>query len=171
MVFEHAGVTAEMALCDIGDDFRVAATRKAQHARHALMADLMTFGLHGVGNGPQRSSLPPLLDHFPNCFLLAVVRDKLALVAGTEAERDFSAEIAAARFLVGLHLPDALSDAVTLGLGECGGDRQEQLGQAVAGNVAAKVEQMQPHAARIQFLDDLAARRGPNGKGDRASGR
>jgi hypothetical protein len=34
--------------------------------------------------------------------------------------------------LIGLDLANALADSVALGLGEGGGDRQEQLGQAVA---------------------------------------
>jgi hypothetical protein len=54
------------------------------------------------------------------------MRDKLAVVAAPEPERNLPAEIAAARLLVGLHLPDPLPNAITLGFGEGGGNRQEQ---------------------------------------------
>jgi hypothetical protein len=48
------------------------------------------------------------------------------------AERNLAAKIAAARLLVGFHLADAFPDAVTLGLGEGGGDREEQFRETVA---------------------------------------
>ena len=110
------------------------------------MADLMAFRLHGLGDGPQRLSLSPQRDHFADRLLLGLMRDELAVVAAPEPERDLAAEISAARLLVGLHLSNALADAVALGLGEGGGDRQEQLGQAIACNVAAQVEQMERDA-------------------------
>jgi hypothetical protein len=53
------------------------------------------------------------------------------------------ARIPAASLLVGLHLSDALSDAVALGLSEGCGDRQEQLTTPIACDVAAQVEQVQ----------------------------
>ena len=127
----------------------------SQDARHALMADLMAFRLHRLGDGPQRLSLRPQRDHFADGLLLGLMRDQLAVVAAPEPKRDFPAEVSAARLLVGLHLPDALADAIALGLGEGGGDRQEQLGQAVAGNVAAQVEQVELDAPLLEVLDDL----------------
>jgi hypothetical protein len=51
--------------------------------------------------------------------------DELAVVAQPVAEGDRSAEIAAAGLLVGLHLSNALADAVTLRLGKGRCDRQK----------------------------------------------
>jgi hypothetical protein len=58
--------------------------------------------------------------------LLRLTRDELAALGATEPEGDFPAEIPVPRFLVRLHLPDAFADAVSLGFGEGGGNRQEQ---------------------------------------------
>ena len=49
----------------------------------------------------------------------------------------------------------SLPDAISLSLSECRGDRQEQLGYAVAGDVAAEIEQMELDAAVLQALDDF----------------
>ena len=54
-----------------------------------------------------------------------------------------AAEIPAASLLVGLHLSDALSNAISLGLSEGCGDRQEQLADPIARDVAAQVEQVE----------------------------
>ena len=94
-------------------------------------------------------------DHFADSLLLGLMRDELAGVTPPEPERNLAAQISAAGLLVGFHLPDAFADPIALGLGEGGGDRQEQLGQAVACNVAAEIEQMQSDASLLQVLDDL----------------
>ena len=78
---------------------------------------------HGGSDGPQRLSLGPKRSHFADRLLLGLVWDKLAIVAATEPERNLPAEVSAARFLIGLHLPDAFANAVTLGLGEGSGER------------------------------------------------
>ena len=78
-----------------------------------------------------------------------------AVVAQPVAERYRPAEISAASLLVGLHLSDALSNAVSLGLSEGCGDRQEQLADPIALDVAAQVEQVELDAPTLQALDDL----------------
>jgi hypothetical protein len=62
-----------------------------------------------------------------NCLLLGLIRDELAIIATPESEGNLPAEIPPPGLLVRLHLPNSLADAVALGLGEGGGDRQEQL--------------------------------------------
>ncbi len=78
------------------------------------------------------------------------MRDKLAVVAAPEPERNLSAQIPPAGLLIGLHLPDAFPDAVALGLGEGGRDCQEQLRYPVAGDVAAEIEQVELDAPRLE---------------------
>jgi hypothetical protein len=94
-------------------------------------------------------------DHLADCLLLGLVRHQLAVVAQPVAERYRAAEIPAASLLVGLHLSDALSNAISLGLSEGCGDRQEQLADPVARDVAAQVEQVQLDAPAFQALNDL----------------
>jgi hypothetical protein len=67
----------------------------------------------------------------------------------------FPPKIPAPRLLISLHLSDTFANAVAFGLGEGGGDREEQLRQPVAGNVAAQVEQMEGDAPLLQILDHL----------------
>src|ERR1700733_10748592 len=129
--------------------------RRPQDARHALMAELMAFRLSGGGDGPQRLSLSAQSDHFADRLLLGLMRHELAVVAAPEPERYLPAEIAAARLLVGLHLPDPLSNAITFGFGEGGSDRQEQFRQAIAGDVAAEIKQVKLDAPRLEALDYL----------------
>jgi hypothetical protein len=57
----------------------------------------------------------------------------------SEPEGNLPAKIPATGLLISVYLPDALA----LRFGEGGGDRQEQLGQAVARDVAAEIEQTQ----------------------------
>ena len=83
--------------------------------------------LHLAGDGPQRLSLGPQRGHLGDSLLLARVLDEIADVAASESERHDPAEVSATGFLIGFALPDALADAVALGLGERGGDRQKQL--------------------------------------------
>ena len=83
------------------------------------------------------------------------MQDEFAAIAASEPEGDFPAEISAARLLIRLHLANAFADAVALSLSEGGGDRQEQLGQAIAGDVPAEVEQMEFDATLLQVFDDL----------------
>jgi len=54
------------------------------------------------------------------------MRNELAVVAASEAKRNFAPEVAAPCLLVSLYLGNSLADAVAFGLGEGGGDRQEQ---------------------------------------------
>jgi transcriptional regulator with XRE-family HTH domain len=119
------------------------------------MADPVTFRLHRLGDRPQRLSLTAQSDHFADRLLLGLMRHELAVVAAPEPERNLPAEIATARLLVGLHLPDPLPNAITLGLSKGCGDGQEQLGQAIAGDVAAQVEQMELDAPALQALHHL----------------
>ena len=56
----------------------------------------------------------------------------------------------------------ALPNSIPFGLGERGGDREEQFRKAVAGHIAAEIKQMQLHAARLQAFDHLnGVKRGP----------
>ena len=73
-----------------------------------------------------------------------LVRDGLQrpVLAHAVAVGHPAAEVAAALALVLLHLGDPLPDAVALGLGEGRGDGQEQLRQAVPGDVPAEVQQL-----------------------------
>ena len=75
------------------------------------------------------------------------MRDELAALAETEAKRDIPTEVSAARFLISLHLPDAFPDPITLGLGEGGGDRQEEL-----------VDQWIPLAVEVEAFAKLLRR-------------
>ena len=96
------------------------------------MADLVAFRSHHLCDRPQGAPLPPQPGHFPDRLLFGRDLDQLAVVASPEPKRNLPPKIPAPGLLVGLHLPNALPDAVALGLGKSGGDRQEQLGQAVA---------------------------------------
>ena len=119
------------------------------------MANLMTSRLHLLGDSPQRPSLRPQRDHFADRFLLGRMRDQLPAVGATEPEWNLPAEVSATGLLIGLRLPNALADAVALGLGEGGGDRQEQLTKPIACDVTAQVEQVQFDAPPLQALDVL----------------
>jgi hypothetical protein len=119
------------------------------------MAEPVALRLHRVGDGSQRLSLRPQRDHFADRLLLGFMRDELAGVAEPEPERNPSAEVSAARLLVGFRLPDALADAVALRLGKSRGDGQEQLADPVARDVSAQVEQVELDAPALQALDDL----------------
>jgi len=90
-----------------------------------------------ISDSPQRPPLSPQSGNLPKSPLLGLVRHQLAVVSSYEAKGDVSAEKAPSGLLVGLHLGDALPDAITLGLSECRGNRQEQLADPVAGDVAA----------------------------------
>ena len=117
--------------------------------------------------GPQRLSLCPqgaVISRMASCS--AEISTELAVVAAPEPEGDLAAEVSAAGLLVGLGLSDALTDAVALCLGEGGGDRQEELRQAVAGNVAAQIERVELHP--LLGFSTSRARRGLTGTGDRA---
>jgi hypothetical protein len=92
------------------------------------MADPITFRRTAGRNGPQLFPFSPQRRNLTDRLLLGLVWDKLAGGPATEAEGDLAAKIAAARLLVGLHLPDPLPNAITLGLSK--------------GGVAAQVEQM-----------------------------
>src|ERR1700722_10197527 len=96
-----------------------------QDARHAFVADLEAFRLHRLADGPQRVALGPQLRHLANSLLLVLMLDKLTAFAAPVAERHDAAEITPAGLLVGLHLSDALADAVALSFCECRGDGQE----------------------------------------------
>ena len=118
----------------------------------------MPLGRHRLDDDAERLALlEPQPNHLANRFLLALVADELAAVrpAAPEAERDNAAKVAPPRPLVGLRLPDALADAVALRFREGGGDRQEQLGQAVARDVAAQVQKVEVDAALFERGDNL----------------
>jgi hypothetical protein len=51
------------------------------------------------------------------------------------------------------HLTNVLANAVALSLGEGGGDRQEQLAESVAGDVATEIEQVELDAPLLQAFD------------------
>ena len=110
------------------NDLSAAGRLRPQDIGDALMADLVAFRLHGVGDRAERLSLGAERDHVADRLLLAGVLDEVAVVADAPAKGANATKIAAARLLIGLHLPDALADAVALGLRERRGDRQEQLG-------------------------------------------
>jgi hypothetical protein len=65
------------------------------------------------------------------------MRDQFAAINSSVAERNFPSEITPTGLLIRLYLPNSFADAVALGLSEGGRDRQEQLAEAVAGNIAA----------------------------------
>src|SRR5208282_1530246 len=67
-------------------------------------------------------------------------------------EGEVAAEVTCAGLLIGLHLPDALADAVALGLSVGGGGRQEQLGYPVAG-----IDLVNGQAVHESVTFDLAA--------------
>jgi hypothetical protein len=89
------------------------------------MADWVAFRPHAISNSSERLSLCPQCDHLSDSILLGLMRDELAIVTATEAEGDFPSKIATPGLLIRLHLANALADAVALGLGKGGGDRQE----------------------------------------------
>ena len=95
------------------------------------------------------------LGHLPNSLLLGLLVNQVAVTAQPISERHCATQVAPASLLIGLHLPDAFSDAIALSLRKGSGDRQEQLGYAVAGDVAAEIDQMELDAATLQALDDL----------------
>ena len=49
------------------------------------------------------------------------MRDELSAFAATEPKRDLAAEVSATGLLISLHLPDSLTDAIPLSLGEGSG--------------------------------------------------
>ena len=89
---------------------------------------------------PQRSPLSPQSGNFSERLLLGLMLDERAVISPSKAKGDIPAEIQPPSLLVGLHLTNALPDAITLGLSECRCNRQEQLADPVAGNVAAEIE-------------------------------
>jgi hypothetical protein len=96
--------------------------RRPHDIRHALVTDAVALLSHSGGNDPQRLSLRPQGDHFPDRLLLELMRDEFAIVAAPETKWHDPAEVSATGLLIGLHLPDSLADAVALSLSE-GGSR------------------------------------------------
>ena len=90
------------------------------------MADLVALVSYSGSDGPERFSFAAQYNHFPDRLLLGLMRNEIAAIAATEPERDLAAEIPAPGLLIGFHLANALADAIPLGLGEGGRDRQEQ---------------------------------------------
>jgi hypothetical protein len=62
--------------------------------------------------------------------------------------------------LNGLRLANALTDSVTLNLGEGWRDRQKQFWDSIAGNVAAQIQQVQPHAVHLSASTTRNASKG-----------
>jgi hypothetical protein len=87
--------------------------------RCPFAATVSAIALSGLSLASQR-------DHVGNSFLFSFMRNELAVVAASEAKRNFAPEVAAPCLLVSLYLGNSLADAVAFGLGEGGGDRQEQ---------------------------------------------
>ena len=96
------------------------------------MADLVALGRASAAMVLKRPSLSPQSHHFPDGLLLGFVRDEFAGVAAPEPKGNLPAKVSPTGLLIGFHLANALANAIALGLGEGGGDRQEQLRQAVA---------------------------------------
>ena len=64
--------------------------------------------------------------------LLGLMWSQFAPFAASEPERNLAPKIPSTGFLIGLHLSNALTDTVALGLSEGGRYRQEQLAESVA---------------------------------------
>jgi hypothetical protein len=100
-------------------------------------------------NRPQRHPSGLQDGYLFNGCLLSLVAHQLAALAQPVTERHDASQISAPGFLVGLHLSNALPDAVALCFGKSSSDRQEKLADAVAGDVAAEIEQVQLDAPEI----------------------
>ena len=57
--------------------------------------------------------------------------------------------------MIPLHFGDPFPGPVALGLGHGGQDREDQLGDAVAGRVAAQVDHVQRDTALLQLAQDV----------------
>jgi hypothetical protein len=119
------------------------------------VADVVAFGLQGLGDGPERFSLNPQGDNLANSLLLGLIRDEISALAAPETEGNLSAEIPAPRLLIRLHLPNALADAIPLRLCKGGGDGEEQLTQAIPAMSPPRFEQVELYAPRLEAFDDL----------------
>src|SRR5215213_3272076 len=119
------------------------------------MADPEAALGHRGSNRTKRDPLRPHRSHGADRVLLSLMLDEIAVTGDTVAERHLAPEIAPTRLLILLHVRDALPDAVALSLSKGGRDGQEELAQAVPGNVAAEVQQMELHPARPELFDDV----------------
>jgi hypothetical protein len=112
-------------------------------------------GGQGGRDRAQRRAAAAHLRHAPDRPLLLGHLNQLAGTTDAPAEGDDAAQVAPPRPLVGLHVCDALADAVALGLGHGGEDGEDQLRDAVARHVAAEIDHVQAHAAVLEAPQDV----------------
>src|SRR5271156_3021557 len=107
---------------------------RLQDAGDAGMADLVAFGDHSRGDGPQRRLVDFHLDNLADGFLPGLVPHELPVDAASEPERDCPAEIETPFLVVGLALADSLAETIAQAastLREGVGDRHDKLRSAV----------------------------------------
>lgn len=78
----------------------------------------------------------------------------IGFVVDREAERNLPAKIFAAVSLIALHVGHALADLLSFELSKCCGDRHEDLGHAVAGELA-EIEGPNSNFPSLQLVDCL----------------
>src|SRR4029077_14901523 len=97
------------------------------------------FGQRGRDRA-QRQAFPPPCSGAFDCRLLFRDLDEPTILIDAPAEGDYPAEVPSTRTLIRLHVPHALADSVSLGFGDGGQNREDELRYAVAGNVPAEVD-------------------------------
>src|SRR4029077_6438232 len=120
------------------------------------MADLDTVGILDVGgDGPITAARRAQVTHFSKCSLFCLVLDQRAFLADPPAERPIAAEILPGAPLMALGVADSLTDPLTLELGDRGENGQNELGDAVAGDVATEIEKPQRDPPTLEIADHV----------------
>jgi hypothetical protein len=108
-------------------------------------------GLNSADSGAVRPQRPSGGNQSLFCF----IGHEPAIVADTKAKREFTSEIPVALALIPLHLRNALTDAVALGLGHRGENSEHQLADAVARHVAAQVDHVQADVSGLELREPV----------------
>ena len=79
--------------------------------------------------------------HLDQTRLLVLILEKCAVLADLPSERSFAAEVFPGALLMSLGIANPLGGSLALELGDRSEDRQHELGDVVARNITAKIEE------------------------------
>src|SRR6266849_5384260 len=119
------------------------------------MADLDAAGvLDVVGDAPVTVPRRAQVTHFGKSALFGLVFDQRAILTDPPTERPIAAEVLPGALLVTLRVANPLADPLALELGDRREVREDELGDAIAGDIATKIEEPQRDPPVLEVADD-----------------